>query len=130
MTTMLEHVNITVSDPNATARLLCQLFDWRIRWEGASIHGGRTVHVGTDSQYLAVYSMPQSKPVDQASYEQVGGLNHIGVQVDDLETAERRVVDAGFEPFNHADYAPGRRFYFRDENNIEFEVLSYSGEMS
>ncbi|HAI29601.1 MAG TPA: glyoxalase, partial [Thalassospira sp.] len=25
-----------------------------------------------------------------------------------------------------ADYEPGRRFYFRDENDIEFEVVSYA----
>ena len=31
----------------------------------------------------------------------------------------------GYEPCNHADYDPGRRFYFDDEDGIEFEVVSY-----
>ena len=33
---MLEHVNVTVTDPEKTAALLCELFDWRIRWQGPS----------------------------------------------------------------------------------------------
>jgi hypothetical protein len=28
-------------------------------------------------------------------------------------------------PFAHADYAPGRRFYFLDPDGIEYEVVSY-----
>ena len=35
------------------------------------------------------------------------------------------VKDAGFEPHSHGDYEPGKRFYFDDENGIEFEVVSY-----
>jgi glyoxylase I family protein len=31
----------------------------------------------------------------------------------------------GLEPFGHADYQPGRRFYFLDADGIEFEVVSY-----
>ena len=32
----------------------------------------------------------------------------------------------GYEPFSHADYEPGRRFYFLDRDGIEFEVISYA----
>ncbi|MFK8013897.1 MAG: VOC family protein [Gammaproteobacteria bacterium] len=127
-TTTLEHVNVTVQDPDKTAAMLCQLFDWQIRWEGSSIHGGRSVHVGTPEQYLAVYSMPKLRAPKQVSYEQIGGLNHLGVHVDDLNAVEQRVLAAGYKTFNHGDYEPGRRFYFRDDDNIEFEVLSYAGE--
>ena len=50
-------------------------------------------------------------------------LNHVGLVVDDLAAAE--AVAAGLVPFNHADYEPGRRFYFFDWDGIEFEVASY-----
>lgn len=123
----LEHVNLTVSDPERTAAMLVDLFDWHIRWKGASLHGGTTIHVGTDTDYLALYTMPDSRrtvsPGD--SYRQVAGLNHVAIVVDDLDRLEQRVVDAGFEPTNHADYEPGRRFYFRDHDDVEFEVVSY-----
>jgi len=53
-------------------------------------------------------------------------LNHIGVQVDDLDATEARVIAAGLLPFSHADYEPGRRFYFLDPDGIEYEVVSYA----
>ncbi len=31
---MLEHLNLTVSDPDKIAHILCQLFNWHIRWSG------------------------------------------------------------------------------------------------
>ncbi len=115
----LEHVNVTVSDPETTANLLCELFDWKVRWNGPSQMGGHTYHVGTDDAYVAVYTYDGS-PMRN------GRLNHIGVVVDDLEATESRVLAAGYRTFNHADYEPGRRFYFNDGDDIEFEVVSYN----
>mgnify|MGYP000932223655 CR=1 FL=1 len=48
------------------------------------------------------------------------------MEVDDPGEAERRVIAAGYRPFNHGDYAPGRRFYFLDEDEVEFEIVSYA----
>lgn len=122
----LEHINLTVSDPDRTAAMLVGLFGWHVRWEGGSIHDGRTVHVGTDDDYLALYTMPQATTKDGSSYAQVAGLNHIALVVDDLDHVERRVLEAGFATTNHGDYEPGRRFYFCDHDNVEFEIVSYA----
>ena len=122
----LEHVNVTVGDPQKTAALLCELFGWKIRWQGDAIHGGTTVHVGSDDDYIAVYSPKTAKDNDIDNYTTAGGLNHIGVVVDDLDGTEKKVIAAGFKPINHADYDPGQRFYFYDDNGIEFEVVSYT----
>lgn len=119
---MLEHVNVTVDDPQRTARMLCDLFGWHIRWEGEARLGGYTVHVGANDNYLAVYACPPG----WAPALDNGRLNHIGVVVDDLDAIEARVTAAGYRPHNHGAYEPGRRFYFHDENGIEFEVVSYS----
>ena len=125
----LEHVNFTVSDPKATAAMLGELFGWHIRWEGAAMAGaGYTVHVGTDDSYVALYSGKdpnQTVPKSDASYETRGGMNHIGIVVDDLQAAERQVASLGFTAHSHADYEPGRRFYFHDRDGIEFEVICY-----
>ena len=91
------------------------------RWEGPALSGGHTIHVGSEDHYLALYAPPGGG----ASYAKGQALNHIGVEVDDLETAEARVVAAGLAPFNHGSYDPGRRFYFIDPNGIEYEVVSY-----
>ena len=120
----LEHVNFTATDPKATAALLCEIFDWRIRWEGAAINDGYTVHVGDDDSYVAVYSRggPGEPP---NSYETKSGLNHIGIVVKDIDAIEEKVKRAGLKPHSHADYEPGQRFYFYDPDGVEFEVVSY-----
>ncbi len=122
----LEHVNVTVSDPQRTADMMCRLFGWRIRWHGPSSMGGQTIHVGTDDAYLAVYSRGTPQETIGSTYVATGGLNHIGVVVDDLDAVEDLVKREGFTPGSHGDYDPGRRFYFHDADGIEFEVVSYA----
>jgi catechol 2,3-dioxygenase-like lactoylglutathione lyase family enzyme len=118
----LEHANITVSDPERSAALLEKLCGWHERWRGPSQMGGWTIHVGNDRDYLAVYTTGAAVT---KRYAKSAPLNHVGLVVDDLDEAERIVIEAGLEPFSHADYEPGRRFYFFDWDGIEFEMVSY-----
>ncbi|MTI16144.1 VOC family protein [Rhodobacteraceae bacterium RKSG542] len=122
----LEHVNVTVSDPVATANRLVNWFGWHIRWQGPAMNTGTTVHVGTDSSYIAVYTSNTESEGAGNTYKTRGGLNHIGVVVDDLDAAEKKILADGYKTRNHGDYEPGRRFYFEDEDGIEFEVVSYA----
>jgi catechol 2,3-dioxygenase-like lactoylglutathione lyase family enzyme len=120
----IEHVNVTVTNPERTSALMQKLFDWHIRWRGAAQNGGYTIHVGTNEHYLALYA--SVNPTHPAEVSPKGKpLNHIGVEVDDLNATEARVLAAGLRPFSHADYEPGRRFYFVDLDGIEYEVVSY-----
>ena len=122
----LEHVNFTVPDPKATAEILCRIFDWHIRWQGEAISGGYSVHVGDKDSYLALYRPPVELGDAPDNYTTARGLNHIGVLVEDLDRVEQRVRDAGYEPTNHGDYEPGRRFYFDGPDGVEYEVVSYA----
>lgn len=119
----LEHINITVSDIDRSAALLERLCGWHIRWRGPSQLGGETIHVGNERDYIAVYT--KGAPLT-ARFAKGAPLNHVGLVVDDLAAAEAVVKAAGLEPFNHADYAPGKRFYFFDWDGIEFEMVSYA----
>ena len=121
----IEHVNLTVSDPDRTAALLSAIFGWQCAGATPARDGGRTIHLGSDAAYVALYTGPDGQHAD-ARYPKGEPLNHVGVQVDDLGAVEARVVAAGLTPFNHADYEPGRRFYFFDPDGIEYEVVSYS----
>jgi catechol 2,3-dioxygenase-like lactoylglutathione lyase family enzyme len=118
----IEHVNITVSDAEKTAERLVDLLGWYIRWRGSAQSGGHTVHVGTDTHYLAVWSPLEGQA---SGFAKGTPLNHIGIEVDDIDAIEAKVVSAGLTPFNHASYEPGRRFYFFDKDGIEFEIISY-----
>jgi catechol 2,3-dioxygenase-like lactoylglutathione lyase family enzyme len=120
----IEHVNITVSDPDRAARLMKALFGWNVRWQGAARDGGRTIHVGSDDHYMALYT-GRDVAYTPADFAKGRPLNHIGVEVDDLDATEARVLAAGLTPFSHADYEPGRRFYFLDPDGIEYEVVCY-----
>lgn len=121
----LEHVNITVRDPDWSAELFAELFGWHVRWAGPAMNKGRTVHVGDDRFYLALYA-PPGAPAPEETFRKGQPLNHIAIVVDDLDALEARVIAAGLTPFSHGDYAPGRRFYFFDYDGTEFEAVSYS----
>jgi len=126
-TAMFEHINMTVSDPDKTAQLLSSLFDWKIRWSGDSIHGGRSVHVGTETHYVALYTIHYDKTEEPGNnYQRIGAVNHLGILVDDLDAAEARILDAGIKTHSHQVYDPGARFYFHDADGIEYEVVSYA----
>jgi catechol 2,3-dioxygenase-like lactoylglutathione lyase family enzyme len=120
----IEHVNITVRDPERAAGLMQSLFGWRIRWKGPAAFGGYTIHVGSDEGYVALYT-PRGEALSEADFAKGRPLNHIGVEVDDLDATEEKVLAAGLKTFFHGDYDPGRRFYFLDPDGIEFEVVSY-----
>lgn len=120
----IEHVNVTVSDPECAARLMQDLFGWHIRWQGPARDGGRTIHVGSDAHYIALYT-GRGATYGPQDFTKGRPLNHIGVEVDDLAGIEAKVVAAGLRPFGHDTYDPGKRFYFLDPDGIEYEVVSY-----
>ena len=118
----IEHANLTVTDPARSAALFEKLCGWKIRWQGPSMMGGETIHVGGEDSYLALYTNDRAS----GDYSKGQPLNHVGIKVDDLEQAETAVLAAGLETFSHSDYDPGpKSFYFFDWDGIEFEVVSY-----
>jgi catechol 2,3-dioxygenase-like lactoylglutathione lyase family enzyme len=121
----IEHVNVTVADPARTSNLMQALFDWHVRWIGPAQNGGHTIHVGSDDHYVALHGAGDTARAAEV-FAKGKPLNHIGVEVDDLDATEARVIAAGLRPFSYADYEPGRRFYFLDPDGIEYEVVSYN----
>ncbi len=120
----IEHVNVTVSNPDRAAKLMQNLFGWRVRWQGPALNGGRTIHVGSTDHYLALYTA-RDRTYGAVDFAKGRPLNHVGIEVDDLDATEAKVIAAGLTPFSHGDYEPGRRFYFLDPDGIEYEVVSY-----
>lgn len=119
----IEHVNITTSDGPRMTALLKDLFGWSVRWEGPSLNGGHSIHVGGTNDYIALYT-PRGGTA--SGFDKGLPLNHVGVEVEDLDKVECGVIAAGLKPFNHGDYEPGRRFYFFDWDGTEWEVISYA----
>jgi catechol 2,3-dioxygenase-like lactoylglutathione lyase family enzyme len=122
----IEHVNLTVRSPERAAQLMEAIFGWLVRWQGPAMGGGRTIHVGSEAQYLAFYTA-RDAAYGEENFRKGRPLNHVALEVDDLDATEAKVAAAGLTPFSHGDYEPGRRFYFLDPDGIEYEVVSYSG---
>ena len=123
----IEHANITVSDPDATAAVLCQIFDWKIRWSGSAMDGGYSVHVGGQNSYLAIYTNNNTQRSEKNNHNTVLNLNHIGIVVDDLVKIEAKVSAAGFKPKSHQQYLENASsFYFYTLDELEIEVICYS----
>ncbi|MEO1967699.1 MAG: VOC family protein [Sphingomonadaceae bacterium] len=120
-TARLEHVNISVTDPERLARLLETITGWQRRWEGPALAGGHTIHLGGKDDYVAIYTHPSIG----GDFSKGAPLNHVGIVVDDLDAAEKIILEAGLKTMNHGDYEPGRRFYFFDWDGIEWEIVSY-----
>ncbi len=125
MLAKLEHVNFTVPDAKATAQFLHTLLGWETRWEGAALNDGYTAHVGNGDTYLALYSPKPALEGQSPPYTHSGAMNHIGIVVDDLDAVEETVKALGYVPHNHADYEPGKRFYFDGPDGVEYEMVSY-----
>lgn len=119
---ILEHANLSVTQIDRVADLLCAMLGWSVRWRGDHHLGGETAHVGNADCYVSLYTR-----------EDVGGdyskgqpLNHLGLRVADLDAAEALVKAHGLTPFSQGKYEPGpRTFYFFDWDGIEWEVVSY-----
>ena len=88
----LEHLNVTVADPEATAAMLIDIFGWRERWRGPAKDGGASIHVGAEDTYVAIYTNPKMTAASETSYHVNGGLNHIGLVVEDLDAIEHLVA--------------------------------------
>jgi len=122
----LEHANLTVSNPDALAAILCKIFDWTIRWSGDAMDNGYTVHVGGENSYLAIYTNDQTRNSKNNDFNAIRNLNHLGIVVSDLNKIETKVLATGHKPHNHRHYDPGSSFYFHTLDELEIEVISYT----
>lgn len=119
----IEHVNLTVSDLDRSIALFEKLCGWKVRIRDQYGVRGEFAHVGADDTYLALWA----DGGDYSGQQKGKPMNHVGIEVSDLDEAERVVLDAGLETFSHGKYEPGpRTFYFFDWDGIEFEVVSYA----
>ena len=123
----LEHVNITVNDIEESRRFYTELFGFETRWEGAAT--GRegpvkAVHLGTGDTYLSLFEAEEDAraPADYS----VAGLNHFGLQVEDLAPYRERLAAMGVNLHLDEHYEPGERIYFYDPSGVEIELITYA----
>ncbi|MFV8819557.1 VOC family protein [Haliea sp. E17] len=119
----IEHANITVSNLDASVAFYLRLLGGKVRWEGLTGAGRRAAHIGDDITYLSLFESgePGRAPQDYA----LVGFNHLGFEVDDLDSYRAQLWDMGVEIKGEESYDPGRRLYFYDPDGIEIELVEY-----
>ena len=119
----LEHINITVSDNEAFAKTLTDLFGWQEKWRGRGMEG-HSILIGSDSTYVALYTPDYELSETVPMYKHKAALNHIGIITDDLDKARDTVVENGFTIHTEVELAPTKRLYFFLQG-VEIEVAEY-----
>ena len=121
----LEHVNLNVGDAaRVTPFLLAAFPGFRVRGGGHDRDGRPWCHVGDDDSYFALTSVGRGPA--RAADDATPGLNHVGIEVDDIEALHDRLVAAGFVPYSRIDIHPARRrLYCLDADGNDWEFVEY-----
>ncbi len=121
---ILEHIHVNVPSIAATERFLrTAIPEFKPRGGGESEVYGSWLHIGTETNYIALTEVEGAKPMAH--------LRHIGVQVDDIEALIERLHRAGIEPSDASslDSHPyRRRVYYVDDNGLDWEFVEYLSE--
>ncbi len=132
MRVQLEHANLTVPDVDEAIRFVQTAFpDFKIRWDGKSFIGSRTVHIGTDETYLALNDARHDAAEPWVPYSGKPGLNHLGYEVDDADGVRERLAAAGYNDSTVPNEHPHRkRVYFHDAFGNDWEFVEYTSDVA
>jgi catechol 2,3-dioxygenase-like lactoylglutathione lyase family enzyme len=129
MSVRLEHANLSVRNVDAMTQFLRAAFpDFRIRSSG-QMFGRRWVHVGTDDTYVALTEAPIEPAEPWVPYAGRPGTNHLGYEVDDVESLRQRLSAAGYRDSTVPNAHPHRqRVYFHDAEGNDWEFVEYHSQ--
>jgi catechol 2,3-dioxygenase-like lactoylglutathione lyase family enzyme len=127
MTARLDHANLVVRDLEGTLRFLGTAFpDFRVRGQGPDGSGGRWVHFGNDVCYVALQQARHDPAEPWVPYAGRPGLNHLGIEVDDVDALRARMRAAGYVDSTVPNAHPHRRrVYFHDAEGNDWEFVEY-----
>ena len=123
----LEHANLAVRDVDGMIRFLQTAFpDFRIRWDGETWQGRRSVHIGTDDTYIALNEAREEPAEQWVPYSGKPGTNHLGYEVEDAQALRDRLAAAGYHDSTVPNEHPHRRrVYFYDPEGNDWEFVQY-----
>lgn len=120
----LEHIHVNVDSIAKTEQFLqVAAPQFLLRGAGDAEGYGRWVHIGTESNYVALTEVPGTGVVPE--------LRHIGMQVDDIEGLMARLAAAGVEAADSSEldsHPHRRRVYYVDGNGLHWEFVQYLSE--
>ena len=127
MSARLEHANLIVRDIDATIRFIqTALPGYVVRHDAVDPDGSRWVHIGTDESYLALNQATAEPAELWRPYTGRPGVNHLGIEVDDVDALRTRMLSAGYRESTPPNSHPFRkRVYFYDPDGNDWEFVQY-----
>ena len=127
MVARLEHANLCVRDIDQEIAFLRTAFPhFAIRADRVDADGSRWVHVGTEDTYIALTGAESTPDVPWEPYSGLPGVNHLGYEVDDVDSLRGRMLAAGYEESTPPSLHPSRkRVYFLDPDGNDWEFVQY-----
>jgi len=132
MESYVEHVNLTVSNTDATIKFIQSAspdFKIRQRWEEG---GFEWTHIGTDLTYLALMRSLTSSVDEKLPHKHDTngiGYNHVCIVVSSVEEVQLRLIKGGYtRGFNDGEIIVTevrKSVYFHDPDDNEFEFMEY-----
>jgi catechol 2,3-dioxygenase-like lactoylglutathione lyase family enzyme len=105
--------------------------EFNIRFEDKDSDGNRWVHIGTDYTYLALEQATKEPVKKWIPYAGYPGVNHLGVEVDDVDALSDRLNAAGYKDSTIPNSHPYRkRVYFHDPDGNDWEFVQYLSDDS
>ena len=121
---LLEHIHLNVQSIAKTEHFLKAAVPELNKRGAGDVQGfGPWAHYGSDDCYIALTEAGNSRRIPE--------LRHIGLVVDDIELAIKRLAEAGYEPADTSalDSHPfRRRVYYVDGNQVDWELVEYLSE--
>jgi catechol-2,3-dioxygenase len=123
----LEHANLCVRDVEAMTQFLQTAFpEFKVRGGGVGKQGAKWLHFGTDTTYIALSEATQETEKTWKPYSGAPGVNHLAFVVDDVNSLEKRMIEAGYFNSTVSNAHPHRkRVYFNDPEGNDWEFVQY-----
>ena len=133
----LDHLNITVSDLDASIEFYGDLFDFEVVEQDVLDDGRRWCVLKAGEAMLCIYEesdriIPDNREVTVGDHSPVKlhGLNHFGLRLDDREAWEKRVADTGVTVLygGPVNWPHSTAWYVKDPTGNEIEVVYWDDE--
>jgi len=121
--TRIDHMNMTVKNLKASQDFYGSLFGFELKESGVGSKGQPWAILGVpDRAYLCLYEVGNAERLDQDIQ-----INHFGFNVEDFDSLEARLRDAGIDYGRVYQQGKSRSIYITDPNGYEIELSEHLG---
>ena len=123
----LRHIAIASKDPDTTAKYFVDVFGMEIRGKIDS-RNASGFYLSDGVMNVAILKFKNAPAAGSEYGLDYAGLHHIGFEVDDLEAAVARSIQAGYQPRHDVNIAQGLGAN-PDKDNAEYKMTGPEGIM-